>query len=146
MHEVSWEISFYTYLGDALVNQVRLKTMRILLADDEPRVCSAIWLLLEQQLESNIVDEVSNAHEVLDYVRNCCPDILLLDWELLGSTPEKLLGILRALCPGLFLLVLYSNPQTRRASLKAGASEFVSKNDTPESLLAAIRSRRDVNN
>ena len=139
MHEVSGEISLYAYLSDAEVNQVRLQTMRILLADDEPRVRSALRLLLEQQPAANIVDEVTNAQELQDHLRNRCPDVLLLDWALPGSTPKNLLTSLRNFHPDLFIIVLDSKPQTRRIALEAGANEFVSKNEPPEKLLYAIQ-------
>jgi DNA-binding NarL/FixJ family response regulator len=117
--------------------------MRILSADDQPRVRSAIRLLLEQQPEANVVKEVADAQELLNHVRNCCPDVLLLDWELTGITPEKLLATLHTICPELFIIALDSKPQTRKAAMEAGANEFVSKNDPPERLLAAIKSSRD---
>ena len=117
--------------------------MHILLADDQPRVRSAIRLLLEQQTEAYIVEEVANARELVNHVGNYCPDVLLLDWELPDLTSEKLLAIVRTFCPELFVIVLDSKPQTRQVALEAGASEFVSKNDPPEYLLAAIQSARD---
>ena len=112
--------------------------MRVLIADDQPRVRSALRLLLEQQPEANVVEAVANAQELLNHLVNCCPDVLLLDWELPVLTPEKLLSTLHTLCPDLFTIVLDSKPQTRQVALGAGANEFVSKNDPPERLLAAI--------
>ena len=112
--------------------------MNILLADDQPRVRSAIRLLLEQQSTANIVEEVSSAEELLDYLAYACPDALLLDWMLPGSTPEKLLTTLRNIYPDLSIIVLDSMPQTEKTAFKNGASDFVSKNDPPECLLVAI--------
>ena len=119
--------------------------MWIILADDEPRVRSALRLLLEQQLELNAVDEVANAQELQDHVRNRCPDVLLLDWALPGSTPKNLLTSLRNFHPGLFIIVLDSKPQTRQIALVTGANEFVSKNEPLEKLLAAIKSYKISN-
>jgi len=119
--------------------------MRILLADDEPRVRSALRLLLEQQPVVDIVEEVANAQELQDHVRNRCPDMLLLDWALPGYTPKNLLTSLRNFHPDLFIIVLDSEPQTRQIALVAGANEFISKNEPPEKLLAAIKSYRVSN-
>jgi len=118
--------------------------VHILLADDQQRVRSAIRLLLEQQPEANVVEEVANAQELLNHVGNRCPDVLLLDWELPGLTPKKLLTTLHTIYPDLFTIVLDSKPQTRQVALEAGANEFVSKNDPPERLLAAIESSKDL--
>ena len=119
--------------------------MRILLADNEPRVRSALRLLLEQQPVVDIVEEVTNTQELQDHVRNHCPDVLLLDWALLGSTSKNPLTSLRNFHPGIFIIVLDSKPQTRQIALVAGANEFVSKNEPPEKLLAAIKSYRVSN-
>ena len=119
--------------------------MRILLADDEPRVRSALRLLLEQQPVVDIVEEIANAQELQDHVRNRCPDVLLLDWALPGSTPKNLLTSLRNFHPRRFIIILDSKPQTRQIALLAGANKFVSKNEPPEKLLAAIKSYRVSN-
>jgi DNA-binding NarL/FixJ family response regulator len=113
--------------------------MRILLADDQPEVRSAIRLLLEQQPERNQVEEVTNAQELFHFIENYRPDLLLLDWDLPGAAPENLLSKLQSSCPYLITVVLDSSPQIRKAALKAGAKEFVSKNDPPERLLTVIR-------
>lgn len=112
--------------------------MRILLADDQPRVRSAIRLLLEQQPETHVVEEVTNKQELLHYVGDCGFDVVLLDWELAGPELENIVTTLRVLCPDLAIIVLDSKPQTRQLALNAGANEFVSKNDPPEQLLSAI--------
>lgn len=116
--------------------------MNILLADNQSRVRSALRLLLEQQAEAYNVKEADTLQGILASIKNQCPDIILLDWGLLGITPEKTVAELQASCPGLFIIAMDSNPQTRLVALKAGANEFVSKNDPPECLLAAIKSFR----
>jgi len=119
--------------------------MRILLADDEPRVRSAIRLLIDQHYEGNVVEEVSSTQELAEHIGNYCPDLLLLDWELLGAIPEELLTSIHTRCPDIFTIVLDSESQTRQSALEAGANEFVGKNEPPESLLAAIKSSRNSN-
>ena len=114
--------------------------MHILLADGQLRVRSALRLLLEQQPETYVVEEATNTQELLDCVKNCYPDILLLDWKLPGLVPDELSTTLRTLNPGLFIIVLDSIPHTRQAAIKAGANEFVSKNDPPECLMSVIKS------
>jgi DNA-binding NarL/FixJ family response regulator len=53
--------------------------------------------------------------------------------------PEKLLSKLLVSFPCLITIVLDSSPQIRQLALKAGAKEFVSKNDPPDRLLTVIR-------
>jgi len=116
--------------------------MNILLVDDQPKVRSAIRLLLEQHpdCKCKIVGEACDVQELLNHVEHYCPDLLLLDWELAGLDAEKTIKKLHSLHPDLYTIVLDSNPQIRQLALEAGANEFVSKNDPPERLLDAIKS------
>lgn len=118
--------------------------IHVLIADDQPRVRSAIRLLLEQQPEEYSIEEVNDAHELLDHVKNYCPNLLFLDWELPGFTPDKLLTQLRTSCPNLIIIALSSEPQIRQIALDAGVNDFVSKNDPPEYLLATINHSKNL--
>lgn len=113
--------------------------MRVLLADDQAKVRSALRLLLEQEPDLNVLGEAVDAQGLLDWVRAACPDVVLLDWELPGLKANSLLPILRQLCPHLKVIALSGRPEARGAALAAGADAFVSKGDLPERLLAAVR-------
>jgi DNA-binding NarL/FixJ family response regulator len=113
--------------------------MRVLLADDQAKVRSALRLLLEQQPDVNVLGEAVDAQGLLDWVSAVCPDVVLLDWELPGLQDGDALSVLRARCPHLKVIALSGWPEARRAALAAGADGFVSKGDLPERLLAAVR-------
>ena len=113
--------------------------MRILLADDQPKVCSALRLLLEQEADTIVLVEVGNSKELLAAVERDCPDLLLLDWELPGGKGAELIPALRAQCPELVIIALSSRPEARQAALKLGADDFVSKGSLPQEVVAALR-------
>lgn len=112
--------------------------MRVLLADDQAKVRSALRLLLEHQPHIDILGEAVDATGLLDWVKAACPDLLLLDWELPGLPMSALLTALRDRCPELQVIALSSRPEARSVALAAGADAFVSKGDAPERLLAAV--------
>jgi DNA-binding NarL/FixJ family response regulator len=112
--------------------------MRVLLADDQSKVRSALRLLLEQEPGIQVLGEAVDTTGLLDWVKEACPDLVLLDWELPGLGVDRLLPTLRELCPGLAVIALSGRPEARRAALDAGADAFVSKGDPPEQLLAAV--------
>ena len=91
--------------------------MRILLADDQPKVCSALRLLLEQEADTTVTVEAGNSKELLAAVERDCPDLLLLDWELPGGKGAELIPALRARCPELVIIALSSRPETRQMAL-----------------------------
>jgi len=113
--------------------------MRVLLADDQPNVRSALRLLLEQELGLREVGEATNVSGLLSQVETNCPDLVLLDWELPGSKNIELLPSLRTKCPQLFVIVLSGHPEVRQVALSAGADAFVGKGDPPKVLLATLR-------
>lgn len=112
--------------------------MRIIVADDQPEVRSALKLLLEEKPGVSVEGEASNFTELFRQVRDRCPELVLLDWELPGTNPVELISTLHSLCPHLEIIALSSRPQMRKIALEAGASEFVCKSDPPENLLTAL--------
>ncbi len=120
--------------------------MRVLLADDQPTLRSAVRLLLEQEPDVNIVREVADTESLLVIAAEIHPDLVLLDWELPGltsvSAARTVLNALYTSCPNLQVIVFSGRPEAGRHALAAGANLFVSKADPPEHLLAALRSAK----
>jgi DNA-binding NarL/FixJ family response regulator len=112
--------------------------MRVIIADDQPEVRSALKLLLEEKPGVRVVGEASNSPELLRKVGECSPELILLDWELPDNTPADLISILHTRYPGLSIIALSSRPQMRKVALEAGARDFVCKSDPPEHLLTAL--------
>jgi len=115
--------------------------MRVVIADDEAQVRSALRLHLEEGAGCAVVGETDNVDDLLAEVESSRPDLLLLDWELPPSGGSVALRTLRAVWPELAVLVLSGRPEVRSEALAAGASAFVSKADSPGHLLAAILKR-----
>jgi DNA-binding NarL/FixJ family response regulator len=114
------------------------KRMRVLIADDQPQVCSALRLLLMQEPDIAIVGEAEDMEQVLERIAGQRPDLVLLDWELPGQNGSSALVKLRTAWPELVVIALSGRPEARRAALAAGADAFVSKGDPPEQLLAVV--------
>mgnify|MGYP006299072259 CR=1 FL=1 len=118
--------------------------MDVLLADDQAKVRSALRLLLQHQSDVDVMGEAVDSTGLLDWLKAASPDVVLLDWELPGFTPD-VVSELRDLCPTLSIIALSGQPEARRAALEAGADGFASKGDPPEELLAVLDScQRDV--
>ena len=119
---------------------IREKIMRILLADDEMNVRSALRLLLEQESGVSVVGEATSYPELFKQVRDINPDLVLLDWELPGEHTGEALADFNKANPGVRVVVLSSQPEARKKALSAGATAFVSKEEPPERLLTIIDS------
>lgn len=114
--------------------------MRILVADDQAKVRSAIRLLLEHDEDIKVLGEAVDATGLLDWVSVVCPDLVLLDWELPGRDMGELLDAVRGSCSRVRVVALSGRPEARREAIAAGVDGFVSKGDPPERLLNTLRS------
>jgi DNA-binding NarL/FixJ family response regulator len=113
--------------------------LRVLIADDDPGVRSAVQLLLQENAGLQMAGASDNAKKLLDAVKSESPDLVLLDWELPGLGGADLVRDMRSISPGVLVIVLHSRPIMRKPALAAGADDFVSKGDPPERLLAALQ-------
>ena len=113
--------------------------LRILIADQQPAVRSAVRLLLEKGLELDVVGEAADSRELLAQLESLRPDILLLDWDLPGRSNANLFDTFHELDRQVKVIVLGVKPESRQSALAAGADAFVSKGDPPKRLLAAIQ-------
>lgn len=121
--------------------------MRVLLADDQAWLRSALRLLLEQEVDVEVIAEAGEARSLLSKTQKTRPHLVLLDWELPGmraGSGHALLAALRKLSPDVSVIVLSGRPEANTSALDAGADFFVSKADPPEALLAALRAVRQT--
>jgi DNA-binding NarL/FixJ family response regulator len=116
--------------------------VRVLVADDDPKVRSALRLLLENEPDIAMVGECSTADALVDQVRSSKASVVLLDWDLPDLQSSGVIGQLRTAYPTCQLVVLSCRPEQRAEAVRAGIARFVCKGDPPESLLAALSQAR----
>ena len=113
--------------------------IRVLLADDQPQVRSALRLLLEHEPEMQVVGEAANVEELLDCTQKVNPNLILLDWELPGLWDVNLLPILHTRFPCLSVIALSVHLEAYQIATNAGVDAFVNKGEPPEHLLSILR-------
>lgn len=116
--------------------------MDVLLAERREEVRSALRLVLAHEPDIHVVAEVESSDELLAQIEASCPDLILLEWELPGQSLPEVLSAVRQRCPHLHVIALSGHPEARKVALEVGVDQFVSKADSPDRLLAAIRSVR----
>jgi len=112
--------------------------MRILLADDEPRVRFGLKVLLQRQPGLAIVGEAVDALDLLTKIEMTAPDLALVAWELPGLPAIGSLAALHRRRSQLAVIALSGRPEVGQMALAAGADAFVSKADPPEAMLRTI--------
>jgi DNA-binding NarL/FixJ family response regulator len=116
--------------------------MRVLLADDQVWLRSALRLFLEHEAACKVVGEVTNAQELPGSTAALHPDLILLDWELPGlntdNARQRLIAALRAICPHLYIIVLGSDELRNNQPIVAGADAWFSRAEPPDRLQAVL--------
>jgi DNA-binding NarL/FixJ family response regulator len=112
--------------------------MRVLLADDQAKVRSALRLMVEQEPAFCVVGEANAADGLLQSVAEKHPHVALLDWELPGLPDANKLDSVRLIDPHIKVIVLSEKPEARKPALAEGADSFVSKSEPPDEVLRAL--------
>ena len=114
----------------------------IIIADDHPMFRHALHSCVVANFPSALVleaDTLDRLHGVLE--RNDDVDLVLLDLNMPGSQGLSALIHLRAMSPGLSVVVISANekPVTMRHALQLGAAGFIPKSSSLGEITSAIR-------
>ena len=115
--------------------------MKILIADDNYEIRSALRLLIEQEPGMTVVTEAVDAVTLLSSAAVTRPDLILLDSDLPGESDDgELIKSLHQANGKAAIVSMSSRREDRSAVLAKGADSFVCKGDEPGKLLAVLRS------
>jgi DNA-binding NarL/FixJ family response regulator len=115
--------------------------IKLLVADDHPLVRQGLRRVVADSPDIVVVGEAATADEMLVQVDRLGPDLVVLDVSMPGPGLLEALRTLRARHPAVRTLVLSVHPEEQYAvrALKAGAAGYLTKDQAPLELLAAIR-------
>jgi two-component system, NarL family, response regulator DesR len=115
--------------------------IRLLLADDQTLVRSALAALLDLEDDFEIVAQVGRGDQVVAAARSALPDVALLDIEMPGMDGLAAAAALRHELPNVQMIILtaFGRPGYLRRAMEAGASGFVVKDAPAEQLADAVR-------
>lgn len=121
--------------------------MKVIVADDQSEVRSAIRLVLEHE-GARIVAEPADVRALIEETARTRPAVVLMDWELPGlgerkseARAEQLPGILaqlRAASPGVRVVAMSGRSGARAEAGACGADDFLSKSGPTRYLVALL--------
>ena len=116
-------------------------TIRVLVADDQSMVRAGFRMLLADEQNIEVVAEAENGREAVEKTARFNPDVILMDIRM--PELDGLQATRRILAEDnsarILILTTFDLDEYVYEALSAGASGFVLKDDSPEQLLAAIR-------
>jgi len=114
--------------------------MRVLVVESQPHVRAALRFLLSRQPDIQCVGSIGAEPDLAAKLALIAVDIIVLDWALPRHTAPHLLTVMRRLPDQPQTVVLSSSVHSESAALAAGADAFVSKSDSPDTILRMVRS------
>lgn len=115
--------------------------IRVLIADDHPRVRQALRAFLEAHDDLQVIGEATDGNQALELAVSLCPDVLLLDLGLPLRDGLQVLGELsrRGNPPRTLVLSGSCGPEQEMTAHRFGAAACLAKGESPDSLVRAIR-------
>jgi len=118
-----------------------METIRILIADDHPVVRQGLRLIVEESPGLVVAGEAASGEAAVAMATELSLDLVLLDVSMPGPGMLETLGRIRAARPRLPILVLSVHPEDQYGlrAMRAGAAGYLTKDNSPDELVAAIR-------
>jgi two-component system, NarL family, response regulator DesR len=116
-------------------------TIRLLVADDQELIRSALAALLDLEEDFSVVASVGRGDEIVAAAQATAPDVALLDIEMPGIDGLAAAAILAEQVPTCRSLIVttFGRPGYLRRAMESGAYGFVVKDAPVEQLADAIR-------
>ncbi|MEY9929709.1 DNA-binding NarL/FixJ family response regulator [Catenulispora sp. GP43] len=116
------------------------RPIRVLLADDQPLVLSALRMLLNVTPDVALVGEAASGAQAVRMARELVPDVVVMDIRMPGMDGIEATALLTgATGPRVIILTTFDEDDNIYRALRAGASGFLVKDMALEEILGAIR-------
>lgn len=115
--------------------------IRIIFADDHNIVRQGLRHILTLDPEIVVVGEASHGQELLAIIAQVDCDILMMDMTMPGLSGVELIKRIKlsARVPSILVMSMHNDGQLVSRALKAGAAGYITKDNDPATLVAAIR-------
>ncbi len=115
--------------------------IRLVLADDQQLVRTALAALLELEDDLEVVGQAGRGDELVDLVHRVQPDVALIDIEMPGLDGLSAAAVVTEQAPATKVLMLttFGRPGYLRRAMEAGAMGFVVKDAPADQLVDAVR-------
>ncbi len=135
------DASVNTAAGDDDQEAEPLRTVRVVLADDQSLMRMGFRMVLDAEEGIEVVGEASDGAAAVSQAKALRPDVILMDVRMPGMNGIEATQIIAQECPSTRILILttFDLDEYAFSGLRAGASGFLLKDTRPTELAEAIR-------
>lgn len=112
--------------------------VRVLLAEDEPKLALAVQALCETQASLEVVAVVATAEAAVEAADAAAPDVVLLDVRLQGTDGIEAAVAIRAAGPSIGIVIYSGDEDDLERARSLGFEHVLLKGTVTQELLAAI--------
>ena len=113
----------------------------LILVDDHPLMRKGLVRTIENEVDLDVVGQMSSAEEALDEIEDLEPDLAIVDISLPGMSGMELIKHLQSRMPDVKILVVSRHDETLYAErcIRAGAKGYLMKHEVGDVIVKAIR-------
>lgn len=114
-------------------------TLRIVVADDDHLLRSALAQILDLREGFQVVGQAADGLEAVDVIRACTPDLAVVDLDMPGLDGIAVAERLREAPTRVVIVTRHARPAHLRRALGAGAAGFIIKSTSSQRLAEILR-------
>lgn len=117
------------------------KTIKVLIVDDQEMMHIALRNIFRKQQDLIVAGEVFNGAEAIKFVQNICPDAITMDINMPEMNGIETTKKIISLVPHTVIigLSMHSSSEMVKDIIKAGASNYITKDEAFERICSTIR-------
>jgi two-component system nitrate/nitrite response regulator NarL len=118
-----------------------MRSISVVIADRHPVILQGLSVLLSAHSDFNIVASCSDGLSCIEAIRNCAPDIAVLDSSMPGVTALEILSIVNSENLSPRLVFFTGSDEDRELVMSFGSDGYsvISKDIAPEALVHSLR-------
>jgi NarL family two-component system response regulator LiaR len=122
-----------------------MKPIRVLLVDDHEILRDSLFVFFETYDDFELVGEAANGIEAVEVCSEIRPDVVLMDLIMPEMDGTSAIRIIRQQFPEIHIIALtsFSSRELIQAAMRAGASGYLLKNVSIDTLADAIRAAHE---
>lgn len=115
--------------------------IKIALVDDQPLILQGLNMIIDTQADMSVIWTATNGEEAVFKCTSNCPDVVLMDIRMPVMNGVLATERIKQLYPTCHIIILttFMEDDDIFESLKLGASGYLLKDATPETIMEAIR-------